>query len=101
MTQIQSKNDYLLQAKLDNAKVLYNLAKSVNFKEVNYSIEKFKKNKKESYFNGFRQQLYVFWKMVLKSVVKIQNALKASHLFILVYFKSIMLKKIVFVFVLI
>ncbi len=34
MTQTQPTNDCLLQAKLDNAKILYNLAKSVNFKEV-------------------------------------------------------------------
>ena len=35
MTQTQPINkDFLLQAKLDNAKILYNLAKSVNFKEV-------------------------------------------------------------------
>ncbi len=28
-------SDYILYAKLDSAKVLYNLVKSVNFKEVN------------------------------------------------------------------
>ena len=30
---------YLLYAKLDNAKILYNLAKSVNFKEVTIRVE--------------------------------------------------------------
>jgi hypothetical protein len=34
ITRSDEADKYLLYAKLDNAKVLYNLAKSVNFKEV-------------------------------------------------------------------
>lgn len=30
----QTSSNYILQAKIDNAKILYNLAKAVNFKEV-------------------------------------------------------------------
>jgi hypothetical protein len=40
ITRSDEADKYLLYAKLDNAKVLYNLAKSVNFKEV--IINKFK-----------------------------------------------------------
>jgi hypothetical protein len=34
VTRLDEADKYLVYAKLDNAKVLYNLAKAVNFKEV-------------------------------------------------------------------
>lgn len=35
ITRSEEAEKYLLFAKLDNARILYNLAKAVNFKEVN------------------------------------------------------------------
>lgn len=37
VTRSDEAEKYMLFAKLDNAKILFNLAKSVNFKEVNIS----------------------------------------------------------------